>query len=60
MLFDMHRIAIHLRSDQYEWLTKQKCPGKSISHHIRELIDSGINAAKMEETAITACGTKTL
>lgn len=56
----MHRIAIHLRSDQYEWLTKQKCPGKSISHHIRELIDSGINAAKMEETAITACGTKTL
>ena len=55
----MHRIAIHFRPDQYQWLMQQKRPGKSISHYIRDLVDSDVNAANLEGNPTAACDAET-
>ena len=51
---DMHRIAIHFRFDQYQWLLQQKCPGKSISHCIRDLVDAALAKADLADPSAAA------
>jgi hypothetical protein len=40
MFKSLHRFTIQIRKDQYEWLLERKVPGRSLSAHIREILDT--------------------
>lgn len=54
----MHRLSILLRKDQYDWLQQQKLPGKSISHYIRDLVDTKIKTKDYSEPSVIHSGDK--
>jgi hypothetical protein len=40
MFKPLHRLTIQIRKDQYEWLLNRKVPGRSMSAHIRDILDT--------------------